>query len=143
MQYRPRIDHWRIKRSIDEKPLNPNKERGRKNKRLRLGLFSINPEQALPLQKGVKQFHYCELSSGQVSRSFLMFLGDPVDLVCSWNRGSGSRRLDVHPERGNNLHRLNAHRRESGLVHWRESNLLHRRNSGLVHRRHSRCQFDN
>ena len=47
-----------------------------------------------------------------------MVLGDPVDfLVCFGSRGSRSRRL-------------NAHRRESGLVH--------RRDSGLVPRRHSR-----
>ena len=47
-------------------------------------------------------------------------------------------RLDVHQERGNSLRRLNAHRRESGLMHRREGNLVHRRDSGLVHRRHSR-----
>ena len=55
-----------------------------------------------------------------------------------WSRGSGTRRIDVHPERGNSLCRLNAHRRESGLMHRREGNLVHRRDSGLVHRRHSR-----
>ena len=52
------------KRSIDEKPPHPNGEQGRKNERLRLGFFSNNPEHALPLQKGVEQFHYYELSSG-------------------------------------------------------------------------------
>ena len=42
-----------------------------------------------------------------------MVLGDPVDfLVCFGS--SRSRRLDVHPERGNSLRNLNAHRRESG-----------------------------
>ena len=56
-----------------------------------------------------------------MSRSFLVVLGDPVDfLVCSGSRGSRSRRLDVHQERGNNLCRFNAHRRESDLVHRRE-----------------------
>ena len=87
-----------------KKPPNPNGERGRKNERLRLGFFSSNPEHALPLQKGIERFDYCELPSGQVSRSFLVVLGDPVDfLVCSGSRGSGTRRLDVHPERGNSL----------------------------------------
>ena len=86
-----------------KKPSNPNRERGRKNERLRLGFFSSNSEHTLPLQRGIEQFDYCELPSGQVSRSFLVVLRDSVDLVCSRSRGSRSRRLDVHPERGNNL----------------------------------------
>ena len=49
-----------------------------------------------------------------MSRSFLVVLGDPVDLVCSQNRVGRSRRLDIHPERGNSLCRLNAHRKGSG-----------------------------
>ena len=69
---------------------------------------------------------------------FLEVLRDPVDLVCSRNRGNGSCRLDVHPKRGSSLCRLNAHRKESGLMHQREDNLMHRRDNGLVHRRHSR-----
>ena len=44
-----------------------------------------------------------------------MVLGDPVDfLVCSGSRGSRSRRLDVHPERGNLVHR--SHSRFAGLI---------------------------
>ena len=108
------------KRSINEKTPNPSGERERKNKRLRLGFFSNNPKHALPLQRGVKQFHYCELSNGQVSRSFLVVLEDPVDLVCSQNRGSGPRRLDVHSERGNSLCRLNAYCKESNFVYQKE-----------------------
>ena len=45
-----------------------------------------------------------------------MVLGDPVDLFCSRNRGSGSRRLDIYLERGNSLCSLNAHCRESDRV---------------------------
>ena len=50
-----------------------------------------------------------------------MILGDPVDfLVCSGSRGNRFCRLDVHPESGNSLRRLNAHYRDSDLVHQRE-----------------------
>ena len=60
-----------------------------------------------------------------------MVLENPVDfLVCA--ESGRSRRLDVHLERGNSLCRLNAHRRESGLMHQRESKLVH-----YVHRSHS------
>ena len=59
-----------------------------------------------------------------------MVLGDPVDfLVCSGSRGSRSCRLDVYPERGNSLHKLNAHCRESDLVHQKEDNLVHHSHS--------------
>ena len=101
MQYRPRID--RRRRSIDKKPPNPSRKQGRKTERSGLGFFSSNPEHALPLQRGVERFHYCELSSGQVSRSFLIVLGHPVDLMYSQNRGTGSCRLDIHLERSNSL----------------------------------------
>ena len=96
MQYRPRIDCRR--RSIDKKSPNPSGKQRRKTKRSGLGFFSSNPEHTLPLQKGIERFDYCELSSGQVSRSFLVVLGNSVDLVCSRSRGSRSRRLDVHLE---------------------------------------------
>ena len=76
---------------------------------------------------------FLRLPSGQVSRSFLVVLGDPVDfLVCSESRGNRSCRLDVHPERGNSLCRLNAHRRKSGLVQQREDNLMHHSHSYLL-----------
>ena len=100
------IGRWGDNWSIDKKPPKPNGERGRKIKRSKLGFFSSNPEHALPLQRGVERFNYCELSSSQISHSFLVLLGDPVDLVCSWNRGSRSRRFDVQPERDNSLVRL-------------------------------------
>ena len=61
----------------------------------------------------VERFDYCELSSGQVNRSFLVVLGDPVDLVCFQNRGNRSNRFDVYPKRGNNLCRLNAYSKKS------------------------------
>ena len=95
-----------------------------------------------------------------MSRSFLVVLGDPVDLVYSCSRGSRSRRLNVHRRESDLMHQrgvvslvgLIFTRREvtafvismrtvgrvANLVH-----LVHRRDSGLVHRRHSRCQFDN
>ena len=120
---------------MDKKPLNPNREKRRKNGRLRLRFFSNNTEYALPLQKRVEQFDYCELSSNQVSRSFLVILGDSVDLVYSQNRDSGSCRLDIHPERGNSLCNLNAHYRKSGLVYQKKGNFIHRSHSrfaGLI-----------
>ena len=121
MQYWLKIDCWRKnKRSINEKPLNPNREQRRKNKRSRLRFFSNNPKHALPLQRGVEQFNYCELSSGQVSRRFLVVLRDSVDLMCSWNRGSRSYKLNIYPERGNSLCRLNVYCRKSDLLHQRE-----------------------
>ena len=74
-----------------------------------------------------------------MSRSFLVVLGDPVDfLVCSGSRGSRSRRLDIHPERGNSLRRLNAHRRERGLVHSRRVTLC--TTAILVCRVNNRCK---
>ena len=94
------------KRSIDKKPPNPNKKQGGKTERLGLGFFSSNPEPALPLQRRIEQFDYCELPSGQVSRSFLVVLGDFVDLVCSCSRSSRSCKL-------------NAYCRESHLMHQR------------------------
>ena len=97
------IGHWGDNWSIDKKSPTSNAERGRKTKRSRLGFFSNNPKHALPLQRWVERFNYCELSSGQVCRSFLVVLGDLANLVCSRNRGNRSRRLDVHPERGNSL----------------------------------------
>ena len=91
------------KRSIDKKFPSSSRKQRRKNKRLGLGFFSSNPEPALPLQKKIEQFNSCELTSGQVSRSFLVILRDFVDLVYSCSRGSRSRGLDVYPERGNSL----------------------------------------
>ena len=93
----------RQRRSIDKKPSNPSRKQGRKIERLGLEFFRSNPEPALPLQRRIEQFDYCELPSGQVSRSLLVVLGDSVNLVCSPNRGSRSCRLDVHPERSNSL----------------------------------------
>ena len=107
----------RQKRLIDKKPPNPSRKHRRKPERSELGFFSSNPEPALPLQRRIKRFNYCKLPSGQVSRSFLVVLGDFLDLVCSCSRGSRSRRLDIHPEKGNSLCRLNAHCRESGQPH--------------------------
>ena len=104
----------RQRRSINKKPSNPSRKQGRKTERLGLGFFSSNPEPALPLQRGIERFNYYELPSSQVSRSFLVVLKDSVNLVCSCSRGSMSRSLDIHPERGNSLCRLNAHCKESG-----------------------------
>ena len=70
------------------------------------GFFSNNPEHTLPLQRGIKRFDYCELSSGQVSYNFLVVLGDFVDLVCSSSRDSKSRKL-------------NAYCRESDFIYWK------------------------
>ena len=97
------LEIGRQKRLIDKKPPNPNRKQGRKTKRLGLGFFGGNPEPALPLERGIKQFDYCELSSGQVSHSSLVVLRDSVDLVCFCSRGGRSRGLDVHPKTGNSL----------------------------------------
>ena len=67
--------------------------------------------------------------------SFLVVLRDSVDLMGFQNRDSRFYRLDISQERGNSLYRLNAHHKETGLVH--------RTDGGLVHCRHSRYQFDN
>ena len=71
----------RQRRSINKKPLNPSRKQGRKTERSGLGFFNSNPEPLLSLQRRVEQFDYCELSTGQMNRSFLVVLGDPVDLV--------------------------------------------------------------
>ena len=86
-----------------KKPPNPNGEWERKNKKSRLGFFGSNPKHALPLQKRINRFDYYELLSDQVSRNFLVVLRDSVNLVCFHSRGSRSHKLDIHPERGNNL----------------------------------------
>ena len=93
----------RQKRSIDKKPSNPSRKQGKKTKRSGFGFFSSNLEPALSLQREIERFVYCELPSGQVSCSFMVVLGDSVDLVCSRSGGSGFCRLDVYLKRGNSL----------------------------------------
>ena len=75
-----------------------------KTKRSRLGFFSSNPKHTLPLQRGIEQFDNCKLSNGQVSRSSLLVLEDPVDLICSCSSGNESCRLSVHCKESDLIH---------------------------------------